>query len=268
MHRDCVERAGSPLGSAPSAPRGRVRLPENMGRETRGAVQSEAVTLFACLLVSYVAWWPFGWLGQLVRSWISVGTCSSVQKATFDIYLCSVKVAFASLIVPATLIVVLWALRRRVPARTALLGVRLPIAVQRLLAPVVATLTFALFWAWVHYDAPFSTGLLPQIAFPAAVGVLTALREHYGKKTRYSGDIPRLSAWNGKSGKWLRIGVVVAVPLALSAMASTQTVVRHAVLKEQMVVLTGLALGGLLLFPMREPARATSRSSELRRKHE
>jgi len=234
--------------------------------ESLGTTTAWAVISLVCLLLSLVVWWPFAWLGRLIHRWTPAETCSLVAKSTFATCFCGVKVALEAVVIPATLILALWFFRKNTVTAVSLLARRLPIASQRLLAPVVATLLFAFCWDWVHYDAPYSVGLLPQIAFPTSVGVLTALGELY-RKAIDSGNSRKLFFWNEKSLGWLRIAAVGLVLSVLSTMISAHTTVQHAVLKEQVVVLSGIVLGNLFLVFRGELARAASRRSEFGREH-
>ena len=111
----------------------------------------------------------------------------------------------------------------------------------------------------------FLVALLSLIA-PLPSNAEDSAHELY-RKAIDSGNSRKLFFWNEKSLGWLRIAAVGLVLSVLSTMISAHTTVQHAVLKEQVVVLSGIVLGNLFLVFRGELARAASRRSEFGREH-
>jgi hypothetical protein len=201
-----------------------------------------------CALVAVIAWYPLDLPARVIRLILPSPSCFGEAPGSAGLFLCSTGVSFLEMVGP--LAVMLAIFLARVPLR-ALLGRaigRLPEELRFLVAPVFATMLFAISWAGFHSDATSEVGLLPQILFPGLVGLLTFL------VTRYEHGLQGLlrallEARDRVLPRWARILVVVGLTTLASWAFTHQDAYASTALKEQLVVIISLLVGWLALVP-------------------
>lgn len=208
------------------------------------------VTGVACALVAVCGWIPFGLLGSTIRSFISPGSCAAFSARTPAMYLCSAKIAFFSLIGPislSALCLIAFFLLRKSAAQPLMTGARrIPLGFRYLAGPVLATLFFTITWAGIHYGMAFRIGILPQIFFPAVVGLASWVVARYDFALRQRLSFIPLFDRRDKLSWPAKVSVVVLVPIVLSLALTFQNRVTAAALKEQLVVIATLVTAYLL----------------------
>ena len=116
-----------------------------------------------------------------------------------------------------------------------------------LIAPTLATLLFLLVWAGSHSRTGGQTGIVPQKALPAIVGVYTFMVVRYSPTLQRK--MVRFFTKRDRVPIVIRIIVTVAVPTAVSLLITNQDRVSNTAQKEQFVLLIGLVLAYLMMSP-------------------
>lgn len=214
------------------------------------------ITAVVCAVAALLLWYPLGLPSELVRSLIAQPTAicryDNVFAASFDagtprMYLCSFGVAVLTMAGPVALIVLVYVLRASVRAAIAGAAARAPVNVAWLLAPLAATLAFELAWSGSHYTTAWTIGLLPQVAFPAVVGLFTYTVSRWGSVAQ-SRLAPLFDVRDGYPPS-LRVVAAFVATLLVSFVLTLETRVSLTAVKEQLVVLFGLAAGFVMLAP-------------------
>lgn len=203
-----------------------------------------AMVLVVGTFVSWIGWFPLGLPARLVGTFVSPGSCSSVRPGTLEMYLCSATVAGRTLVgpiaAPTIVIVLLFLLRNQMLTK-------LPVEARFLVAPVVATILFALSWAAIHYQSTDDSGLLSQKIFPAVIGFFTFVSARYGPA--FQRVLVPFFKVRDKVPSFLRIMIVFLIPLVVALVITFQERVSDTAQKEQIVVLLSLCTGYLALAP-------------------
>lgn len=220
------------------------------------------IAFVVCVALSLIAWLPLSLPPRLLHSFLS-----QVSRGALDVglgcgpsptsasYLCSLEAGVLAILPAVLFSLVLFLLRKQLTqGLRVLLGPRLPQNARFLLAPAIATLGFTLSWGYVHAATPYRFGLVPQVLFPALVGLFTFGTAQYGMSIAQS--VPRLFDARDKLPMWARLGAAIVVPTVVSIALMSQRPVTFIDLKQQLIVLVSLAIGFAALAPRRNALRA------------
>ena len=213
--------------------------------------QSGALALFVVLVVgvavSYLLWAGATQPTKLVNDVLPNLDCTGELPGTSGMRTCAAKVAGVKMVGPLAIGIAVFLMRKRLGRSVGGLSKRLHPGARPLVAPLLATLLFLLVWAGAHTTTGGQTGIVPQKAFPAVIGVYTYVVVRYG---------PALQAHMGgfmtkrdRLPMWARVLITVAVPTVVSLLITNQDRVSDTAQKEQFVVLIGLTLAFLMLSP-------------------
>jgi hypothetical protein len=198
-------------------------------------------------VLAYLLWVPFAQPAVLVNKAIGEKTCASKLPGSNAMRTCAATAAAWKMVGPLVVGVVVFLLRRKLTRLVSHLGSRLHPGARPLLAPLLAALLFLLVWAGAHSKTGGQTGLVPQKAFPAVIGVYTIVVIRYGNALRR-----KLGGFFTKRDRLpfvARLLVTIAVPTGISLLITNQDRVSDTAQKEQFVVLIGLVLAYVMLSP-------------------
>ena len=220
--------------------------PETRSQEPSLLVQIAAV-FGVCALVSLVFGRVLGLPAQIIRDILPTGTCTNEVPGTFGMYLCSMKVGMVTVVGPILIMVVIFLLRKPLFAAVPKANERIPIRWQFLLPPVVAAVAFTMSWAGYHVQTWNKTGIMPHSVFPAVIGLFTYAVARFGPEIAHTFE----SYFHVRDGipRFLRYMLVIAVPLTVALIITFEERVSNEALKEQFIVLVGLAVAYLLVSP-------------------
>jgi hypothetical protein len=216
------------------------------------------VVLFVCATLSLLAWIPLSEPPRLLHSAITdasgglgLGPGCGQGAATAG-YLCSFA-GGALAIAPAIVFsLVLFFVRKQLTQWVRrFVSPRLPESAAFLLAPAIATLAFTMSWGYVHATTPYQFGIVPEVLFPALVGLFTFTSAQYG--TSILGSVPRLLDARDRVPVWGRLAAVLVIPTLVSIGLMSQRPVTDIDLKQQLIVLISVAIGFAALVPRRAP---------------
>lgn len=197
----------------------------------------------ACLAISFFLWSVMAEPARAISDTIPVRSCQATAS-DLEASLCRAQTTATPLLAPLALLLVAFIFRKALGAAVSAITRQLPEG-RLLLAPVIATIVFMLAWAGSHASDSRQQGLVPQIAFPAAVGLLTYAAARWGSAV-YRGLRPVFDV-RDKVSKALRVLVAMAVPLAMSLWLANGT--HSPAYNEQVVVLVGIMASFLLVAP-------------------
>jgi hypothetical protein len=160
---------------------------------------------------------------------------------------CAVGVAAYKMIGPLCVGVAVFVFRGRLAKLVSRVSKKLHQGFRPLIAPTLATLLFLLVWAGSHSRTGGQTGILPQKAFPAIVGVYTFIVVRYSPALQRK--MVRFFAKRDRIPLAVRVLVTVAVPTGISLLITNQDRVSDTAQKEQFVLLVGLVLAYLMMSP-------------------
>lgn len=218
---------------------------------TRGQEPSLFVQIAAvfgvCALVSLVFGRVLGLPAQLIRDILPTGTCTNEIPGTFGMYLCSMKVGMVTVVGPILIMVVIFLLRKPLFAAVPKANEKIPERWQFLLPPVVAAVAFTMSWAGYHVQTWNKTGIMPHSVFPAVIGLFTYAVARFGPEIARTLE----SYFHVRDGvpRFLRYVLVIAIPLTVALIITFEERVSNEALKEQFIVLVGLAVAYLLVSP-------------------
>jgi hypothetical protein len=205
------------------------------------------VVLVVGVVLAYVLWVPFAQPAKLINDALGEKNCASKLPGTSEMRSCAAKVAVWKMIGPLAIGVLVFLLRKRLATLVATLSTKLHPGARPLIAPLLATLLFLLVWAGAHAKTGGQTGILPQKAFPAVVGLYTYVVMRYGPALQRT--LSNFFTRRDRIPTVVRVIITVAVPTAVSLLITNQERVSKTAQKEQFVVLIGLALAYLMLSP-------------------
>ena len=199
-----------------------------------------AVTAFT----SWIAWEPLSLPGRIVSALLPGWNCVGWVPGSAGMYFCSASVAVANLAGTIASLCLLWLVRRHVVTAVSKLASQVPSESRFLLAPVLASLLFTLYWAPLHYE----TGLVQKV-FPAVVGVFAFVAQRYGPTFQNVLAARGFYEWRDPISRPIRIVIAILIPLVVSLILTSQERVTAPALKEQFVVILALCTGYLALTP-------------------
>jgi len=251
------ERPSQPQGS--SSFRDVLRT---IGSERTGIAALITILIIA-LPLSQVAW---GLLAEpaarLAGLFPNLGQCTdpNLTAGTWPMYKCSAKVGLVTIAGPFLLVALLYPLRRVFSSAIGNLDGGGPS--KFLIAPLVATLIFALFWAGLHKDTRDMVGLVKQVRFPAVIGAFTFL------VSRWNGAIQREFTGFFRVRNVIPVAIraflALLLPLALAVYLHRKPdAAGDPVVKQQVVVLLTLVLGYLAFAPWRQSSRAVQTTAPI-----
>ena len=212
-------------------------------------VVAALLVIVACALVSCIAWYPLGGpVYGMTFAFRSIG-CASLTPGSLQMFFCSAGVGLLQLVPAAVVLLLIFIFRKPLIKLVQRVAVKLPPSSHFLVAPLVATLLFILVWAGVHYTLATRMGLLPQIIFPAVVGLYTFIVVRYREGFQRALDpffegrdhVPRWLCFVGVFAVPFLIGVLVTQPWRQIVAAGPQV--------EHFIVLVALVVAFLLLTP-------------------
>lgn len=214
-----------------------------------------AVTVVTCLALSLALWSPLAQVATAIGGAVPAASCPRDASGVVAA-LCAMQVAARPMLGPLLLALVVFAFRGVLVALVGVAKRRVPAGIAPLLAAAVATVAFALAWSGSHSGRSTEFGVLPQIAFPALVGLCTYAFARWGR-TLQAALAPFF--WvRDRVSIGLRVILVVALPVALSFWLSSRAGVPRVALNEQVIVVFGVVVGFLLMTPKSGSKEPTS----------
>jgi hypothetical protein len=210
--------------------------------EDRTGLRSTVAVAVACVVVALAGWIPLGFPAGLITSVVPAGECGAFDGALFA--LCSAKVAALTLAGPVAVLAVVFLLRRRIADIVKRNVARVPDAARFLVGPALATALFTMTWADAH-DMPFDWALVPQILFPAVIGLFAWITARWNADAQRR--LARFFDARDRLSRRRRFALAAAVPAVAGLVLGLDTANGPA--KEQLVVLIGLASAYLALVP-------------------
>jgi len=218
------------------------------------------LAFIGCAIVSCIAWYPLGGPAYgMTFAFRSFG-CGNVTPGSTLMFFCSAGVALLQMLPAVIILVVILVFRKPLMRWVQGTTPRLSPGIQFLVAPVVATCLFVIVWAGVHYTLATQVGLLPQIIFPAVVGLFTFIVVRYGEGLQRALD-PFFQS-RDRLPRWLCFVGVIAIPLLLSVLITQpwRQIVTAGPQLEHFIVLVALVVAFLLLTPrLGEPTPVVAR---------
>lgn len=208
---------------------------------------SLVVVLAVGVVLSYVLWEPFAQPAKLINDALPDKTCVNELPGTSGMRSCAVGVAAVKMIGPLCVGVAVFVFRGRLAKLVSRVSKKLHQGFRPLIAPTLATLLFLLVWAGSHSVTGGQTGIVPQKAFPAIVGVYTFIVVRYSPALQRK--MVRFFAKRDRIPLAVRVIVTVAVPTGISLLITNQDRVSATAQKEQFVLLVGLVLAYLMMSP-------------------
>ena len=241
---------------------GKLRRAPRSAAPPRG-LTALALVVATCLVLSVVGWLPLALPGRLLRQAISgIPFTDSGAACGPAGYLCGVETAALAILPAIVFTLILYLLRRQLTRWVArLIGSRIPAGGRFLVAPGVATLGFTMSWGYVHAATPFADGIVPELIFPAVVGLFTYLAARYGALLIASGLFDGRERWP----LWARLVAMIVIPTILSVALTSRQPITAIDLKQQLIVLASLVIGFLILAPARRPGNCRGRRLGYRR---
>ena len=219
----------------------------SLNREGRGGAAALTVFVF-CVIVSLVLWYPLSIPTRIIRAIIPVNiNCTGSIPGSFQMYMCSAGVGLFTIAIPLLSMLVVFIFRKQLMRLAKKLTPKLPEASRFLIMPAFATIIFVISWSGAHKDTGFSWGLLPQMAFPAVIGIFTFAVAKWGKKIQLS--LKSFFDSRDKIPRFLRFLLAAAIPLVISLVITFQDRVSFEALKEQFVTIVSLVVGFLVMAP-------------------
>ncbi|MCX6619558.1 MAG: hypothetical protein NTY38_00465, partial [Acidobacteria bacterium] len=190
---------------------------------------------------AWILWTPLSLPARLLGKVVTPGNCSGVVLASFEMYVCSAKVALTVLVGPLAVMALLVLFRKSLAAAITKLTPRIPPDFHFLMAPMVATLCFTMSWAAVHAQTAAGVGILPQQGFPCAIGLFTFAVGRFGAdiQDRFRSFFDFIQS----IPKFLRIAAAMVIPLGIGFLITLQERVSQTAFKEQSVVLLSMICG-------------------------
>lgn len=211
--------------------------------EDRSGLRATVAVVVASATVAVVGWVPLGFPAGLITGLIPTGDCFGVGDGA-GMYLCSARVAALTIAGPLAVLAIVFLLRDRIADIVKRNVARVPDAARFLVGPAIATALFTLTWADLH-PAAFEWGLVPQILFPAVIGLFAWVTVRWNARIheRLATLLDRRDALSRRS----RFGIAAAVPAVIGILLGLDPA--NPAAKEQLVVLIGLASAYLALVP-------------------
>jgi hypothetical protein len=115
---------------------------------------------------------------------------------------------------------------------------------------MIATGLFVMSWAATYFGTPFAVGLLPEIVFPAAIGLYTFAVIRYSPVL--TGVVSQAFPVREQIHIRLRLAATMVLPITLSVLLASVSAVRpiRPDLSSHLVVLFSLVAGYVLLAPV------------------
>lgn len=208
---------------------------------------SLVVVLGAGIILSYILWEPFAQPAKLINDALPDKNCVNELPGTSGMRSCAAGVAAFKMIGPICVGVIVFLLRGRLAKLVSRVSKNLHPGARPLIAPTLATLLFLLVWAGSHSRTGGQTGIVPQKAFPAIVGVYTFMIVRYSPALQRK--MVRFFTRRDRVPMAIRVIVTIAVPTAVSLLITNQDRVSNTAQKEQFVLLIGLVLAYLMMSP-------------------
>jgi len=202
-----------------------------------------------CAIASCIAWYPLGGPVYGIDLAFRGFGCGTVTPGSPQMFFCSAGVALLQMLPAFIALVLIFVFRRPLMRWVQGITPKLSPGIQFLVAPAVATCLFVIVWAGVHYTLPIQTGLLPQIIFPAVIGLFTFIIVRYGDGLRRALD-PFFES-RDRVPRWLCFVGVIAIPLLLSVLITQpwRQIVTAGPQLEHFIVLVAVVVAFLLITP-------------------
>jgi hypothetical protein len=190
-----------------------------------------------CSVLSALCWLPFGFLARVVTRSVD---CSPTEKIASLEYSCAIKTGVIDLLLPIAVGLLMFLFRKYIAVLVVLILQKFPLTLRAFFGPCFATSFFTAFWAWTHFKAPFAVGILPQIVFPAAVGMFSYFMKERQINHMTTNRSVRSGDFRERIPRALRIGIVAVSTILLSLVLGLQRSLAAPTLTQQLIVLAGL----------------------------
>lgn len=210
--------------------------------EDRSGIRSTVAVILMSVVVAVVGWVPLGFPAGLITSVVPAGDCGAFDGALFA--LCSAKVAALTLAGPVAVLASVFLLRKRIADIVKRNVAKVPDAARFLVGPALATALFTMSWADAH-DMPFEWALVPQILFPAVIGLFAWVTARWNVEIQ--ARLARVFEARDRFSRRRRVAIAAGVPALIGIVLGLDA--SNGAAKEQLVVLIGLASAYLALVP-------------------
>jgi hypothetical protein len=184
---------------------------------------------------------------MIIRMLTPTVTCTGMAPGSPGMYLCSAMVGLMVMIGPIILMAAIIFLRPFINKYVKIMAPMIPGGIRFLMAPIIATMIFELAWTGSHLNTSFQSGILPQLIFPAVVGVFAFVVERFGPFFQRS--LTSFFDFRDRYPGWLRLVVAILIPILISLVITLQERVSMEAFKEQFIVLVSLTVGYLAMAP-------------------
>jgi len=237
-------------------------VPPPHASPTPGSAKSGAggagylLVTFACVLVSVAGWIPLSFPSRLVNGQLGRlalwGVCTDLPAGSVEMFGCSMVIGIVTVALGPLLTAYLLYLFRAQLSRAIRAGLASMQGLQDLTPAIVATAVFLVAWAGTHFETSGSVGLLPNLIFPAVIGLFAhgTTRNAAQIQARFSSFFERRDRLPVK----IRLGMTLLFTTAFAIVLSNvfedgSNRVVQPTAQQQVVVLFGLVLGYALMVP-------------------
>jgi hypothetical protein len=202
--------------------------------------------LAVCVVVALLTWLPVSAFPRIpVASLDRLFGCEFLIPGTPLMSGCVVALALALMLVPLAITVLAFVVLRRL--RFTLrhhASTRVPDPLRFVALPAVVTFVFALSWTYVHQATATSWGLLPNMLFPALVGLFSFGAVEYGAAAEER--LRGFRQFRDRVPFRVRVVATVLIPslIAFWLIADGDAL---GALKQQLIALAEMVIGLLLL---------------------
>jgi hypothetical protein len=221
--------------------------PSSFLSEPSGLVAAGVATVVSVLL-SLALWIPLTWPTTALRDVVRVPSCAGTSGVVATA--CGAATAAAPLLVPLALALVAFIFRGALGALVEFAKRRAPAGLGPVLAAAMATTVFVLSWAGSHIGRSMEFGILPQIVFPGLIGLAAFATARWGAAVHAVLRLYFQVRDYIPSG--VRMLAMIALPTLLAIWLARGSGASRAAFNEQLVVLSGI-VGGFLLVQPRRP---------------
>ena len=212
----------------------------------RRTIGDLASTVLMCALISSVGWWPLCLAPAFFAHVIARVSSWSSHPGTLAGFLFTWKAVLSPLIFA----VVMFLFKRRIARILGpLIAKALPAEWVFIAAPAIATMMFTMSWSYTHLRRWNEWGFLPEICFPATIGLFSFVTLQCGGALR--GRLRGFLELRDAVPRFGRLMVSVFLPTVLSLVLVKR--VHDRALAGQLLVVLSVVISYLLTLPRQRP---------------
>jgi hypothetical protein len=219
----------------------------------RQAIGDLGFTVLICGAVSLAGWLPLRLAPAAVAHAISYAASVGTKTST----LAALVAEWKGIAAPLLFTIVMFACKRRISSYIGPLVAKvLPTDWMFIVAPAMATAIFTMSWSYTHLKKWDEWGFLPQILFPAAIGIFSFVSARHGAAVRYC--LRHFLIVRDIVPRFLRLIASILLPSAISLL-----VVQHIhdlPLAGQLSLVLSTLISYLVMLQQPSPAQAARKS--------